>query len=359
MRMSGPKVFTEGVRGERELLQGRWPRSLLLIPLATLAFILYFVPLPYFVLGPGPARDVEPLIRVSGPRIYSSKGHFLLTAINFDRPNVYGALAAWANPERSVVSEGDILAPGQTEEDEFRLARSQMDTSKIDAAIVALSRYAGYPDRRRPGALIEQVVPGTPAEGHLFAGDVVRSANGRPVDGPDDLGRAIMQAGPGRRIRLAVDGRPGGSTTVTVTPERRRVEGEPKTIIGVRLFPNFPFPLTIDSGQIGGPSAGLMWALGLTDILTPGDLTGGRIIAGTGAIDFNGFVYPIGGVEEKVAAARRAGAHVFFAPVKDATAARGVAGRMKVVPVASFQDAIDYLGPPPPPRPAARTGPLG
>ena len=121
---------------------------------------------------------------------------------------------------------------------------------------------------------------------------------------------------------------------------------EPKLkrpIIGVRTVQNFPFSLTIKSGDIGGPSAGLMWTLGLVDLLTPGDLTDGRKIAGTGEIGPDGKVYPIGGVEEKVVAAQRAGAVVFFAPVEDAAAARAVAHGMTIVPVRTYRDALRYL----------------
>jgi PDZ domain-containing protein len=114
-------------------------------------------------------------------------------------------------------------------------------------------------------------------------------------------------------------------------------------IIGIVAVDNFPFPVTIDSGGIGGPSAGLMWTLGLTDVLTPGDLTGGRTIAGTGTIDLEGKVGPIGGIEEKVAAAERAGAVLFFAPMDNAAAAMRVAGDMVIVPVQTYQQALDYL----------------
>jgi PDZ domain-containing protein len=343
---------------------GRGPRrrpglSLALIPIASLALVMYFVQLPYFVLGPGPASDVEPLIQISGPTTAPSQGHFLLTAITFDRANVYGLLGAWADPTESVVPERDIFGPGQSEEEEVQAARSQMDTSKIDAAIVALSRYAGYPEAHRPGALVEQVFADTPAQGKLFAGDIVVAVDGQKIDGPDDLGRRIRRAGAGTPLHLAVQGRPGGQVAVTVAPATIRVQGVKRVVIGAILVRNFPFLLSINSGAIGGPSAGLMWALGLTDLLTPGDLPGGRVIAGTGAIDFNGTVYPIGGVEEKVVAAQRAGASVFFAPVKDAPAARRVAGKMAVVAVATYQDALDFLGPPPPPRPAAKGNALG
>jgi len=101
--------------------------------------------------------------------------------------------------------------------------------------------------------------------------------------------------------------------------------------------------VAIDSGQIGGPSAGLMWTLGLIEELTPGDLTDGRTIAGTGTIAPDGTVGPIGGIEEKVVAAERAGATVFFAPDQDAAAAEKVADHIVVVPVSNFQEAVDYL----------------
>ena len=99
----------------------------------------------------------------------------------------------------------------------------------------------------------------------------------------------------------------------------------------------------IDSGDIGGPSAGLMWTLGVIDLLTPGELTGGRVIAGTGTIALDGTVGPIGGIQEKVVAAEHAGAKVFFVPTADAAGARSIAHGIVLVPVKTFQDALDYL----------------
>jgi len=320
----------------------RRPGKLLaLVPVLALAFVAYAVRLPYFVIGPGPARDVEPLIHVSGTQTFPSQGHLLLTAVTIRQANAYDLFGAWLDPASSVLPERAILAPGETQEQEAQVARSQMDTSKIDAAIVALSGVANYPAEHGQGALVEFVDPGAPADGKLFAGDLIVAVDGATVRGPDDLGTKIEAGGAGKALRFTVKGRPGGTVTVSVVP---RFEPKLKRpIIGVRTVQNFPFSLTIESGDIGGPSAGLMWTLGLVDLLTPGDLTGGRKVAGTGEIGPDGKVYPIGGVEEKVVAAERAGAAVFFAPVQDASAARTVAHGMVIVSVKTYRDALRYL----------------
>jgi PDZ domain-containing protein len=324
---------------------------LVLVPLATLAFVLYFVKLPYFVIGPGPSQDVEPLIHIDGRQVYPSEGRLLLTTVTVDRTNAYGLLAAWLDPAAAVVSERDVLGPGQTQEQEVQVARSQMDTSKIDAAVVALSAHTRYPQRQGRGVIVERVGSGYPADGRLFAGDVIVAVNGAPVNAPRDVGDAFERSGPGIPLRLAVEGRPGGSVQVTVVPRVIRIADEPPFVgVGVILVPNFPFPLSIESGFIGGPSAGLMWALGLADLLTPGDLTRGRTIAGTGEIDTLGHVLPIGGIEEKVVAAELAGAEIFLAPRENVAAAREVADDIRIVPVSTYDEALAFLLPP---RPAA------
>jgi PDZ domain-containing protein len=120
--------------------------------------------------------------------------------------------------------------------------------------------------------------------------------------------------------------------------------GKDEPLVGVSLISNFPFRVLIESGDVGGPSAGLMWALGLYDLLTPGDLTAGRTIAGTGQIGLDGTVYPIGGIEEKVVAADHAGASVFLVPAGNIAAARAAGDDgIVLIPVSSFQDAVDRL----------------
>jgi PDZ domain-containing protein len=317
-----------------------WRKVAVLAPVAILLFVLYLVRLPYFVLQPGPAQDVVPLIHVEQHQVYAPNGHLLLTAVNIYQPNIYQALWAWIDKTESVVPEKDILGPGETQQEELQRALSQMDTSKIDAAVVALAKFANYPTEHGEGVLVESVFPGSPADGKLFAGDLITSVDGTAIDDPDQLGTMIRAAGVGHPLTFEIEAG-GEKHSFTLAPAR--IEGVSYPVIGIGSVANFPFPLDIDSGDIGGPSAGLMWTLGLTDVLTPGDLTGGKTIAGTGTIGLDGTVGPIGGVAEKVVAAERAGAVIFFAPVQDAPDARSVAGHIQIVPVATYEDALRWL----------------
>jgi Lon-like protease len=122
-----------------------------------------------------------------------------------------------------------------------------------------------------------------------------------------------------------------------------RCAGSHRPLIGVLPVENFPFDVSIESGEIGGPSAGLMWALGLYDLLTPADLTDGRTVAGTGTIDLDGAVGPVGGVHHKILAAERAGADLFLVPEGNLAEAEDVRAEMALVPVSSFAEALGAL----------------
>jgi PDZ domain-containing protein len=328
---------------------GRWSRlGLATLPILVLLLALWAIRIPYFVLEPGPAQEVGPLIHVSGHPTYQSQGHLLLTDVDLYQPNVYEAIAAWVNPHDHVVRQDELLPPGQSQGQYFRQGLSQMDTSKIDATVVALTNEAGYPKNHGPGVLIESVFPDAPATNRLFAGDLVTHVNGQAVDSVDQVSAAIKGAGYGGTVTFTVEA--GKVRTVKVSPDRVRYEIAPgrfRTIpgpaVGVTMVANFPFDVAISSQGIGGPSAGLMWALGISDELTPGDLTGGRTIAGTGEIAVNGQVIPIGGVQQKVVAAEAAHASVFFVPVANADDAAAVAQGIKLVPVKTYTDALDWL----------------
>ena len=307
------------------------------------AFFVGFVRLPYYSIGPGPAREVRPLITVEGAEVYDASGRFVMTTIEARHLSAVGALFAWIDPDLAVVDESTLYPPGLSEEEEERLAISDMDTSKIDATYVALEELTDYPREHGSGALIRHVVPDCSADGELFPGDVVTAIDGREIEDLRDADRAIETANAGEA--LTFDVLPLG----TDTPEQIRLTrapcgGSQRPLVGISMVPVFPIDVTIRSGDVGGPSAGLMFAVTLYDLLTPGDLAAGRTIAGTGTIAPGGEVGPIGGIEEKVIAAERIDAEVLLVPTGDFAAARRTAPEdLELVEVATFDDAIDYL----------------
>src|SRR5881394_2325758 len=148
---------------------GRWPRlGLATLPILDLLLALWAIRIPYFVLEPGPAQEVE-----------------------FFQPNAYEAISAWLNPHDHVVRQDELLTPGQSQGQYIRQGLSQMDASKIDATVVALTNEVGYPKNHGPGVLIESVLPDAPATNRLFPGDLVTHVNGQPVDGVDQVSAAI------------------------------------------------------------------------------------------------------------------------------------------------------------------------
>jgi PDZ domain-containing protein len=311
-------------------------------PAAALAVCLSVVELPLFVEAPGRARSVLPLIDVDGTSTYESEGRLLLTTVNVGRLNAFETLAAWIDPEAEVIPEHVVIPPGQTDQEYERASRSQMDQSKIAAVAVALELLTDYPDEHGPGVIVQDVLGGAPAEGRLFPGDLITHVNGSPVADVGQLRDAIRAAEDGRPVTLRVRPIEGGATSaVEVRPTR--VEGVDRPVIGIATVANFPYEVDIQSGTIGGPSAGLMWALGVIETLTPEDLTGGRVIAGTGTVDLEGRVGRIGGVRQKVVGAEEAGAEMFLLPRGDMPDARGAGERIELVPVDTVEQALRFL----------------
>jgi PDZ domain-containing protein len=315
-------------------------RVWLLLPL-TAALAAVTIYLPYYSLGPGPAKAVHPLIQFDDRPRYESEGSFVLTSVRFDQLTAYGVIVAWLDPDTSVVPRSDLFAPGETDEQERERSISQMDQSKLDAAFVVLEELTDYPREHGDGVLIESVVEGCAADGELFPGDVVQAIEGTEVDDVGDARRTIRAAASGARLTfdITVDGEPE-----TVSLVREPCGGSERPLVGVSMIERFPFDVRIQSGAIGGPSAGLAWALALYDLLTPGDLTGGRTIASTGQLGIDGTVYAIGGAGDKVVAAENAGATVLMLPGSNVEEARAAGeSEIELVPVETFGEALAYL----------------
>nr|MDQ3879285.1 PDZ domain-containing protein [Actinomycetota bacterium] len=194
------------------------------------------------------------------------------------------------------------------------------------------------------GAKVVNVLDDTPAQGVIQKDDVITAVNGVHVGTTCDVTKELHSLEVGDKVVVTVRRGTRSHVLRGITTARSPIDNE-SPFLGIQMeeFVHPGFDILIDTGKIVGPSGGMMFSLALYDALTPGDLTQGKKIAGTGTIDCNGTVGPIGGIEEKVAGAEAAGAEIFLAPESEADDARAAAGDIKVVSVKTFDDALQYL----------------
>jgi PDZ domain-containing protein len=309
-------------------------------------FVSFFVPIPiFYAYLPGPAPPVEDLVKVQDTRTYSSEGKFLLTTVSVDI-EVTLAEMIWAGFDRNkMIVDAESVTGGESLQNLQRQQEAQMRDSNRSAEEVAFGEL-GLGRPKGDGARVIATVENYPAAEFLEPGDKIVAVDGTRVQTTCDVGRTIDTHEVGEKVAVTIvrDGKRRVVRIETVaSPEDR---GAP--FLGVHMEPiNYRFTpgvdVKFDPGDIAGPSAGLMFALTLYDQLTPDDLTDGRTIAGTGTIDCDGGVGPIGGVEQKVAGAEREGAEIFLAPAGNFAAAKGAATDIEVVEISNFSEAIDYL----------------
>ncbi len=310
--------------------------------LVVLVFALNFYRLPVVALTPGPAEDVLARIKVQGSTpVYDSKGKLYLTSVGIDDDvRFYEALLDLANRDVELRPRAELFPEGDNNDEIDRENVELMDQSKTVAQVVAL-RELGY-TVKPSGVVVRDVVRGTPAAGKLEAGDRILRVDGREVASIDQVRAAITSHRTGERVAFLVS---RDETRTSVAVRVAAADGQPR--VGVELrerFENLPVKVSIETENIGGPSAGLMFALSIIDRLTSEDLTGGRRIAGTGEISVDGEVAPIGGVAEKLVAARRQGATIFLIPRDNCPDVRGrVPAGLRLVRVATLDDALRFL----------------
>lgn len=315
----------------------RWLLGILLIAVAV---ALYFTPTGYMIVMPGITRPTAELVTAQGGRKPSS-GRFLMVTVSTQPANPYVYLfgKVWPNADLEPMPPDPIAMEQQGEQ--------QMTTSQALAAVVA-EKALGLPAKVvGTGAKITSVVKGGPADGILQVGDVITQVAGHDVQFQDQLRDLVGRLPVGKPVSVMV--RRGGQilqVTITPVPHPTRL-GRAAFLVDIdddTMSYDTPVLVKIDAGNIIGPSAGLMFSLEVYNQLSHGeDLTRGRVIAGTGTILPDGRVGPIGGIEQKVITAERAGATIFLAPLDDAADAKRVATKVQVVPVASLQDALDFL----------------
>jgi len=313
--------------------------------LGVLALVLAAIawPLPLYSEGPGPARDVLPRIIYDGMPRYEPTGQLDLTTVRYQQLTGVTALRAWLDDTEAIVKADVVYPPDVPVTVTQQRGVSQMDQSQIDATAVALHALHTYPKDHGDGALIDNVVAACPADGKLYPGDIITSVDGQPVHTAAQASKLFDKIPDDQPLHFELDV-DGNSMQETFT--RAPCGPKKEKLVGISMIDAFPIDVTYTADEIGGPSAGLMWALGLYELLTPDDITAGRTIAGTGEISPDGTVYPIGGIQDKVVAAQRAGAAIFLAPKDNMGDLAGVdTGDMQVISVKTFDDALRALQP--------------
>ncbi|MFJ6719828.1 MULTISPECIES: PDZ domain-containing protein [unclassified Streptomyces] len=322
-----------------------------------------FLKVPYSEMSPGPTVNTlgesrgEPVLNISGHKTYPTTGHLNMTTVrvtgaDYDM-NLLEAVYGWLAGDNIVVPHENLYPGGKTDKESTQENAEEFSQSQESAKVAALKQLGIEVPVR---VVVATVVKGSPSEGRLHAGDVIKSVDGAAVAEPGDVAKLVTKHKAGEPVEFvivpaaeAAEAEKAGrepSTTTKVTIVSGKAQDDGHAIVGIRagVDHTFPFPIDIKLADVGGPSAGLMFALGIVDKLTPQDLTGGKFIAGTGTIDDAGKVGPIGGIQLKTIGARNAGARYFLTPAENcAAAAAHVPDGLTLVKVSTIGDAEQAL----------------
>jgi len=346
-------------RVERPRRRRRWVRPVAAFAVVMLALSLSTavaarVAVPYYALSPGTVNEVDQHLTIPDNAVVGEDGELMFLTVFVEEVSALEYVGAWFDGDVSLRPLEELRPPGETDEQRVERGRAQINQSSQTASVVALTHLGYDVTFTGQGALLVGLVPDSPAAAAgLEVGEVIIAVNGTPVQLADDLVSVLSGLAPGDAVALTVEattpeGLAGATREVQLTlaehPEvtdRGFIGVAPDTLnFGVDL----PFPVEFDTSGIGGPSAGMMFALGVIDQLTESDLTRGHRIAGTGTLSPDGDVGPIGGVRQKVFAARNADAEIVLVPAENYDDAIAAAGDdIEVVAVDTIDDALAFL----------------
>ena len=318
-----------------------------------------FIPVPYVMTSPGPVfntigevNEIE-LISISGTETYPTEGELDMTTVSeYGGPqeglDMFQAIWGWIDPDRRVVPRESVYPEGETEEENAARNVEAFSTSQ-SYAIAAAMDYLDQPIKEQ--VIVTSVGLDTPAQDKLRAGDEILTVDGVPMTTPEQVVEAVRSKPIGTDLNFSVM-RGGTKLEVVVTSETRSDDPEteqneatiPYIGIGIDINYSAEFEIKFGVTGVGGPSAGTLFAIGIIDKLTPGALTQGKIIAGTGTIDPDGNVGEIGGIQQKLIGARDAGAVLFLAPAGNCDEVIGhIPDGLTVAAIETLEDAMDEI----------------
>lgn len=313
--------------------------------LLAIAAALFLIPSSSYLLLPDEARAVEPLVEIEGEQPMRDGGGIYFVAVDVRKASLFESVFPSIHEGSTLVPEEQLLPPGVNEEARREGELRAMARSQQVAAAVALRRLGYAVKTKDVGVLVDALVADSPAVGKLRPNDIIVAVDGKPVQTRSDLLRLVGAHAPGEQVRIAV--RRGAKRTTVALRTATDPDDPDRAVIGVFVEQaasiELPLDVKIDLGNVGGPSAGLAFALDVMEELGQ-DVDRGRKIAATGEIELDGSVAPVGGVKQKTIAVRRSGINVFLVPAGDnAREARRHAGGLRIVPVKTFQQALRSL----------------
>lgn len=334
-----------------------WRRNVAwVVPVGVVLFLLVITSVVFtfwrtnqVAVRPGAVEDVPSRVTISGAAVYPPDSEVALVTVHVSqRLTIWERIGAEFESGVDIEPERNFTGDG-TRKDLRRLNELRMETSQHTAIVVALEHLGYEIPYHASGVIVAQAISGSPAAEVLERGDVIVGIEGAPVTELKDLADVLANRSAGQTVDLEVE-RGGSGSVETVEVELiASPDDAGRALIGVEArertdIGDLPVEVDIDSGSIGGPSAGLALTLGIIDLMTPGELTDGRQVAATGTISFDGSVGAIGEVDQKAIAAERAAIDLFLVPtanLQDALA--HVSGNMQVVGVDTFQEALVAL----------------
>ncbi|MFS1518258.1 SepM family pheromone-processing serine protease [Bacillus sp. SCS-151] len=316
-----------------------------------LAMLITFVQLPFYITKPGTAQELAPIVQVDGG--YEEEGSLMLTTVRMGKANVVSYIWAKLSEYQMIYPEQDILQDRSDEEYSY-IQLHNMENSKNSAITVAYNQADKSIEYKYNGLFVFTVLDNVPAKDFLKTADRIIRVDDKDVKSYEDLTHYLSTKQEGDVIEVVVE-RDG--ETVVQDIELITLENKEQVGLGVQLIEDVELNVNpsveINSEKIGGPSAGLMFTLEIYNQLVEEDLTKGYDIAGTGQIFNDGTVGPIGGISQKIVAADKAGAEIFFAPNQNGASdsnyneavktAQDIGTSMEIVPVDTFEDALLYL----------------
>ena len=304
---------------------------------------LSMIPSDHYIVLPDRARPTDPLVRIPGEESQDEEDVYMVD-VRIGRASLFERLFPWTKEGADLLPERVVNPAGVSDRQRRQSSLNDMSRSQLIAITVALRELGREVDVNESGAEIVLVQPDSPADGVLEVGDVIVEAEGQEVESIQGLQRALSDVEPGQDVELTVQ---RGDERVQVTSGTQAAPDDPdRAVMGVQVQDaldfEFPVDIEIDAGNIGGPSAGLAFALDIMDELGD-DIDRGRKIVATGELTLDGEVLPIGGVKQKAIGAREAGADIFLVPDGNFEDAKKATDDLDIIPVSNIEEALSVL----------------